>query len=176
MTWNGHSGYDTTIGVTEPATQWYVPVARSHGGASAWLTVQNVGSTSTDVSVTYMADTGTVDGPNLALDPFARNSVSLPESVGDEISFSVVITSDQPIIAQHGTYWETGVGVHQDLYFGTTISSTSWYLPITPHRPSQMGPEPDSSPSTSDDRDGDGVPDAEDYCPDFPGSPATNGC
>ncbi len=176
MTWNGHSGYDTTIGVTEPATQWYVPVARSHRGASAWLTVQNVGSTSTDVSVTYMTDTGTVDGPNLALDPFARNSVSLPESVGDEISFSVVITSDQPIIAQHGTYWETGVGVHQDLYFGTTISSTSWYLPITPHRPSQMGPEPDSSPSTSDDRDGDGVPDAEDYCPDFPGSPATNGC
>jgi glycoprotein endo-alpha-1,2-mannosidase len=27
-----------------------------------------------------------------------------------------------------------------------------------------------------DDRDGDGVPDADDYCPDFPGSADTNGC
>jgi len=26
------------------------------------------------------------------------------------------------------------------------------------------------------DRDGDGVPDEEDYCPDYPGDPATNGC
>jgi len=26
------------------------------------------------------------------------------------------------------------------------------------------------------DRDGDGVPDDEDYCPDYPGDPATNGC
>ena len=27
-----------------------------------------------------------------------------------------------------------------------------------------------------DDRDGDGVPDAKDYCPDYPGKPETNGC
>jgi len=26
------------------------------------------------------------------------------------------------------------------------------------------------------DRDGDGVPDDEDLCPDWPGSPETNGC
>ncbi len=176
MTWDSHGGYDSTIGVTTPATQWYVPVARSHGGANTWFAVQNVGSTSTDVRVTYMTDTGTVDGPNLSLDPFARDSVSLPESVGDEINFSVVITSDQPILAQHGTYWETGAGVHQDLYFYTTTPATSWYLPTTPHNPSQLGPESDSDPSISDDRDGDGVPDVDDYCPDYPGSPAANGC
>jgi len=31
-------------------------------------------------------------------------------------------------------------------------------------------------PEQSSDRDGDGVPDAQDYCPDYPGQPETNGC
>ena len=31
-------------------------------------------------------------------------------------------------------------------------------------------------PSAGDDRDGDGVPDEEDWCPDYPGSKAMNGC
>ena len=177
MTWGGHSGYDaSTMGVPEPSQQWYFPEGRQFAGYNTWLAVQNVGSTSTDVSVTYMTDTGTVDGPNLALDPFARNSVNLPESVGNTIGYSVVVTADQPIVAQHGTYWKTGLGIHQDLNFGTTLPAVNWHLPATPHSPSQMGPAPDSGPSTSNDRDGDGVPDAEDFCPDFPGSPATNGC
>ncbi|MEA1871444.1 MAG: hypothetical protein U9N00_04555, partial [Candidatus Bipolaricaulota bacterium] len=33
-----------------------------------------------------------------------------------------------------------------------------------------------SSPAGGSDRDGDGVPDDEDYCPDWPGSPETSGC
>jgi len=175
-TWDAHNGYDCTMGVTAPSQQWYFAEGRQFGSFSTWVNVQNVGATSTDVSVTYMTSTGTVDGPNLVIDPFARDSISLPESVSDEATFSVVITSDQPILAQHGTYWETGAGIHQDLYFGTTISATSWYLPATPHSPLQLGPEPDNAPSISDDRDGDGVPDAEDYCPDYPGTPAANGC
>jgi hypothetical protein len=33
-----------------------------------------------------------------------------------------------------------------------------------------------SSPGSNADRDGDGVPDNEDFCPDWPGSPETSGC
>ncbi len=36
--------------------------------------------------------------------------------------------------------------------------------------------DPGSSPTQAGDRDGDGVPDEEDYCPDYPGSKETNGC
>lgn len=35
---------------------------------------------------------------------------------------------------------------------------------------------PGYSSSATDDRDGDGVPDDQDFCPDFPGSKTTNGC
>ena len=176
-TWEGHSGYGGTVGVPSSATEWFFPVARTHPGASTWIAVQNVGDTSAEVSVTYATHTGAVDGPDLALDPFARQSISLPESVSDQVNFSVVVTSDQPIVAIHGSYWETGSGVRQHLAFGVTQPSTTWFVPITPHAPSQMSQEPGSSPpSPIADRDGDGVPDDEDYCPDFPGRVDDNGC
>jgi len=170
MTWDGQGGFDCTMGVTAPSQQWYFAEGRQFSSYSTCVSVQNIGDTSTDVSVTYMTETGPVDGPDLVLNPFGNDSISLPETVNNTPGYSVVVTADRPILGQQGTYWETGVGVHQDVSFGTTLLSVKWHLPATPRSP-LLQTEPEA-----DDRDGDGVPDVDDYCPDYPGKPETDGC
>ena len=67
--------------------------------------------------------------------------------------------------------WHEGSEIEPSLEFGrrylglTAELSAAWRSGI---------PLPDADPAA--DRDGDGIPDAADYCPDYPGSPQTNGC
>jgi hypothetical protein len=65
--------------------------------------------------------------------------------------------------------WHEGSEIEPSVEFGTT------YLEITAEQAAawKCGEAP---PAVEPDRDGDGVPDDEDYCPDFPGSAMTNGC
>jgi len=65
--------------------------------------------------------------------------------------------------------WHEGTEIEPSVEFGRT------YLEITAEQTAAWkGGEP--APATEADRDGDGVPDDEDYCPDFPGRKETNGC
>ena len=66
--------------------------------------------------------------------------------------------------------WHEGSEIEPSDEFGrayldqTAMESAAW----------RAGEIPDEQ--VDDDRDGDGVPDGEDYCPDWPGSAAANGC
>ena len=172
--WDDEQGFDGTMGVTSPSSQWYFPVAQTHTGASSWIALQNVGGTSTTVTVEYMPQ-GSAGSETVKLDPFGHGMISLPDTGQTPGSIAVVVNSAQPILAQQGSFWETGSGTYQDTTFGIQNPSTIWYLPQTPRPMSQMGPSGDTGTGGSD-RDGDGVPDDQDYCPDFPGSATTNGC
>ena len=66
--------------------------------------------------------------------------------------------------------WHEGSEIEPSVEFGTT------YLEITAEQAAAWKRGDPVSEGTSADRDGDGVPDAIDYCPDFPGAAATNGC
>lgn len=172
--WDHEQGYDGTMGVTSTSSQWYFPVAQRQTGGSSWIALQNVGETSTTVTVSYMPE-GAATTETVTLDPFGQQMISLPDTGQFPGAVAVVVNSGQPILAQQGSYWETGSGTYQDTTFGIQNPSTTWYVPLTPEQMSQLGPSGDKSMGVAD-RDGDGVPDDEDYCPDFPGSPETNGC
>ncbi len=86
------------------------------------------------------------------------------------------------------TYWEIArrsmphwilITSFNEWHEGTEIEPSSeygqLYLEITAEQAAEWkAGEP--APIGEADRDGDGVPDEEDYCPDFPGSPEMNGC
>jgi glycoprotein endo-alpha-1,2-mannosidase len=67
--------------------------------------------------------------------------------------------------------WHEGSEIEPSVEFGR------FYLQLTAEQAAlwRAGEDP-SSDTTGDDRDGDGVPDADDYCPDWPGSGETDGC
>jgi hypothetical protein len=178
MYWDKQRGYDETMGMPGLSTQWHFPQSRPGEEFSSWIAVQNVGGEPTSVSVNYVTESGTEVGPSLDLGPYERQSVSLPESVVDTLDFSITVTSAEPILAHQGTYWECGNDVHRSLQFGTTLAARDWYLPITPREPPITLPIDSGSADSQmvQDSDGDGIPDAIDLCPQFPGTPAMDGC
>ncbi len=66
--------------------------------------------------------------------------------------------------------WHEGSEIEPSVEFGTT------YLEITAEQAAAWKRGDPVSGEMSADRDGDGVPDSQDFCPDFPGAAGTNGC
>jgi hypothetical protein len=66
--------------------------------------------------------------------------------------------------------WHEGSEIEPSVEFGRT------YLEITAEEAAAWRSGTLRIAPTLPDRDGDGVPDAIDFCPDWPGNPATNGC
>ena len=175
MTWNGNQGYDRMTGVPEPKGNWYFPDACKFQGASTWVAVQNMGGSSATVTIDYTGP-GDVPDTTLSLDPFAKDTVSLSSDFCSSGGGSITVSADQPIVAVLGTYSDSSYGSQRNLSPGLSQTSTQWFLPAVRQDPWSMGTGTGSVQTTEPDRDGDGVPDAEDYCPDFPGSPDVNGC
>ena len=67
--------------------------------------------------------------------------------------------------------WHEGSEIEPSLEFGTQ------YLDLTAELAAAWrSGAPLPGDEAAEDRDGDGVPDTSDYCPDYPGHPETNGC
>jgi hypothetical protein len=66
--------------------------------------------------------------------------------------------------------WHEGSEIEPSVEFGRT------YLEITAEEAAAWRSGTPRVAPTLPDRDGDGVPDAVDFCPDWPGNPAANGC
>jgi hypothetical protein len=120
----------SSIGVTAPASTWYMAEGSSAGGFETWILVQNPGEEIANASITYMTDKGEVEGPVLQLEPGSRKSVLVNDTV-KAFSVSSKVTSDQPVVAERATYFTTPGRDHRVVahsHIGVTAPDTTWYM------------------------------------------------
>ena len=110
-------GYRTcatgSVGVTEPGTTWYLAEGATEGGFETWILVQNPGSDTARVTLTYQTDVGEKPGPTLELAPLSRASVNVADTV-QTYDVSTTVRSSVPVVAERAVYWSRPVTVCLD--------------------------------------------------------------
>jgi len=124
--WNNRIAGQESIGVTNPAQQWFLAEGSTAGGFETWVLVQNPGTLTAKAHLTYMTPNGAVNGPDVTLAPGTRQSVKVNDTVPNNFSVSTSVTSDQPVVAERAMYWNNRVGGHDSV--GVTGATTTWYL------------------------------------------------
>ncbi|MFH1150881.1 MAG: hypothetical protein V1748_10460 [Actinomycetota bacterium] len=117
----GHS----SVGVTAPATAWYLPEGSTKWGFETWLLIQNPNSTEASCDVTYMIEG---EGPKTvthAVPANSRESYSMREDAGYKDA-SIKVASDIPVIPERAMYRNNRREGHDSI--GTTTPATDYYL------------------------------------------------
>ena len=100
----GNADGTNSIGATSPATTWYLAEGSTAQGIETWILVQNPGNSNATVSVTYMTEEGMVAGPTFTMGPYTRRTLNVASTVALTWGVSTVLTSDQPVVAEHSLY------------------------------------------------------------------------
>jgi hypothetical protein len=118
-------GHDS-IGVTAPATTWYLAEGYTGGGFGTYILVQNPGASEATVNVTYMLQGGGTLERVHVVPANSRYTIVAqdPGQVGLDMAFSTRLVSDVPIIVERAMYWAEGG--HETI--GVTAPANAWYL------------------------------------------------
>jgi len=129
MTWTGEGAPSPdghcSIGVTSPATTWYLAEGSSAWGFECWLLIQNPNAAEATAQVTYMiegADPVTVEKKVPAQ---SRKTYSMANDIGAEDA-SIKVTADIPVIPERAMYRNNRRSGHDSI--GTTAAAPSYYL------------------------------------------------
>ena len=123
--WNEREGGHDSIGITEPANDWYLAEGSTGGPFETWVLVMNPGDETATAALTFLTPQGEVRGPDVTLEPGTRETIEVKKYVTD-YSVSTLVASDQPVIAERAVYWNDRTGGHDSI--GITEPSLSWYL------------------------------------------------
>ncbi|MBU1670583.1 MAG: hypothetical protein KKF41_16015 [Actinobacteria bacterium] len=107
MTWTGARAAcpesHSSIGVTTPASMWYLPEGSTNWGFECYLLIQNPFDCVAHCNVTYMtADAGVRVVLN-AVEAFSRKTISMEEDIG-RADASMKVESDVPVIPERAMY------------------------------------------------------------------------
>jgi len=123
-------GHDS-IGTTLPASDYYLAEGAVGWdvGFETWVLVQNPNDKETEVSLTFMTQTGEVEGPNFKMAPNSRQSLKLNNYLPLNTDVSTHVHGSNPIIAERAMYWtSSGQEVCHDS-IGMDSAHTTFYLP-----------------------------------------------
>ena len=123
--WNDRIEGTDSIGVTSAAKTWYLAEGCTAHGFETWLLIQNPGTQTANVAVTYMTSNGVINKPVFAVAGGQRYTIDVGRDVGF-CDVSTKVTSDQDIVCERSMYWDARRGGHDSI--GTTSASKTWYL------------------------------------------------
>ena len=111
---------------------WYLAEGTTAWGFDEYITIENPNNVAVNAAITYMTNTGPVNGPNVAL-PAASQATVDPKPTVPNQDFSTRVSCTEGLdIAVDRTMSWTGTGAaspegHNSV--GVTAPSTNWYLP-----------------------------------------------
>ena len=108
MYWDSYLGGHDSMGVTTPATTWYLAEGftgtDSYGNDfQTWVSVMNPSGTDANVTATYMKSDGTTAQATLVVEPERRGTLSVDATIPDD-SVSIQIDSDVAVVAERPVY------------------------------------------------------------------------
>jgi hypothetical protein len=93
----------SSIGVTSPASTWYLPEGCSAYGFETWLLIENPNPTAATCNVTYMTEGA---GPKTVVKTVpanTRQSFNMESDIGQQ-NASIQVSSDIPVIPERSVY------------------------------------------------------------------------
>jgi len=129
MTWTGARSTvpeaHSSIGVTSPATTWYLPEGSSAWNFECWLLIQNPTGQTAHCTVTYMIEGAAPRSFPKAVGASQRQSFNMADDIGAKDA-SIKVTSDVPVIPERSMYRYDRREGHDSI--GTTKPSPDYYL------------------------------------------------
>lgn len=122
----------SSIGTTTPATDYYLAEGTTAWGFTTYVLVQNPNDSATDVSLTYMTQSGQVPGPSFQMPANSRKTIKVNDVAGmANTDFSTQVHGTKPIIAERSMYWgaDTPLGEACHDSIGMDSAHTTFYLP-----------------------------------------------
>jgi hypothetical protein len=125
-------GHDSG-GTTTAAADYYLAEGCTGFGFTTFILVQNPQDSPTQVSITYQAAAGPVQGPTFAMPANSRKTVNVNDTTaipGPDPSFSTHVHGSAPIIAERAMYWNGGADLGQVCHdsIGLDQPHATWYL------------------------------------------------
>jgi hypothetical protein len=116
-----------SIGVTAPASTWYLAEGCTQGDFETFVLVQNPGSTDATVNLTYMTSQGSQEGPQDYVIPAGtRHTFKVNDSVTDWDVSTMVTASGGQVICERAMYGNNRTWAHDSI--GVTAPGSTWYL------------------------------------------------
>gem|GEM_PF-1726250 len=122
----GWSWAHDSIGVTTPENVWYLAEGCTAQGMQTYILIQNPGSDTAHIKLTFQTGTGEVEGPEVDLAGGRRTTFLANHYVPNNTDVSTKVTSDKPVICERAMYGAGMVWAHDSI--GVTTPSTTWYL------------------------------------------------
>jgi lysophospholipase L1-like esterase len=140
MYWNGFEGGHGATAVNAPSTTWLFAEGVCGGDANfsfqTYLLLANPGATAATATITFFRDTGGPVSKTVTVPAGRRQTLFLNDLRFDpgnvaalaNASFSIRVTSDQPILAERAVYWSSnGVTfIEGNDAPGVTAEATRW--------------------------------------------------
>lgn len=107
MSWSSSGtqfkGSHSSIGVTAPNTNWYLPEGSSKWGFETWLLIQNPSDVEASCDVTYMIEDVGPKAVNHKIAPKSRATFNMVDEIG-EADASIQVASNVGVIPERAMY------------------------------------------------------------------------
>ncbi|WP_287152455.1 hypothetical protein [Candidatus Solincola tengchongensis] len=126
-----HDDHDVVVGFRKkiappPSSIWYLAEGCTAQGMQTYVLVQNPGTETAHVKLTFQTGTGEVQGPEVDLPGGRRTTFLANAFVPNNTDVSTKVTSTKPVVCERAMYGPGMSWAHDSI--GVTVPENGWYL------------------------------------------------